>query len=145
MFMRHVSVTPKTIGVQTSPVREYGYANGSEDRATTVDASMAKIMGWDTEANQSPRSRSVPDEYRWSEAFVLLEYLAEMAAGENGKPGIVGCAIGQDTETGNMVPLRTFRSHTIDGSEAAELEMKKVIDVCKADTELIVQVDTPIF
>lgn len=145
MFMRHVSVTPKTIGVQTSPVREYGYANGSEDRATTVDASMAKIMGWDTEANQSPRSRSVPDEYRWSEAFVLLEYLAEMAAGENGKPGIVGCAIGQDTETGNMVPLRTFRSHTIDGSEAAELEMKKVIDACKADTELIVQVDTPIF
>lgn len=58
------------------PVREYGYVNSREDTATSIDALVGSVYGWDDKLKGSNRFAGEPDAFRSEIAMNLFNEVA---------------------------------------------------------------------
>lgn len=138
----HAEVTPKDpTRTNTQPVREYGRYNPAEDLATATEA--AYINAFDLkDPNKIPSYATTPDSYRTELVMEMMEQAARMAAGQNGSPGFLGSELSYktDPETGQQAlgPRKSALVHTLDGQEAVQDEIEKVVKLCTPNKEIAV-------
>ncbi len=138
----HDTVLPKDTAVKSEPMREYGKTNAAEDLATSVGGTLAEAMGWYENTIKA-------DPYRRDLVLAMMQSAADKSKTNEGSPGVVGSEINyvRDEATGDLrtVPVRTFELRTVPLEDALSEEIKKLTLELKDTSELVVDLQEPVY
>ncbi len=140
----HESVVARDalMAASSQPIREYGKTAPSEDFATSVDAAVAEVMGWDKGVAALPRFNSSPDAYRTELVLRLMQEAADIAKKYGYTPGIVGSEVryvtGPDGNLAGVEPARKVEVTTVAGEQAVREEIDKMVAKYSPGSEFIV-------